>query len=224
MDVGRILERFDQLISLGQGVLDQARQAKFDSYNDTIWIEGQYHEWRLASLSLIENLFGAESRFFTAYRLPEWFNVNDETKAAINKSLAAMRAARSEIEFGPLPHVESLVSAEIFEDFLSMAEHLLDQHYVPVVPSLVGAVLEDGLRKICREREHNVQVKESDNLASLNTKLFDAKVYSALVRKKIDVWTMLRNNADHGKFESNLEEDVRQMLEGVRQFLASHIK
>ena len=82
-----------------------------------------------------------------------------------------------------------------------MAEHLLDQKYFAVVPSLVGAVLEDGLRKIAKRK--GVTVKQDDNIAGLNTRLFDAKTYSPLVQKKIEVWNSIRNNADHGKFELN---------------------
>jgi len=103
-----------------------------------------------------------------------------------------------------------------------MAEHLLDQKYFAVVPSLVGAVLEDGLRKIAKRKD--LTVKHDDNIAGLNTRLFDAKAYSPLFRKKIEVWNNIRNNADHGKFELNSQQDVGQMLEGVRGFLAEHLK
>jgi hypothetical protein len=97
-----------------------------------------------------------------------------------------------------------------------MAEHLLDQKYFEVVRSLVGAVLEDGLRKIAKRKD--LTVKQEDNIAGLNTRLFDAKACSPLFRKKIDVWNSIRNNADYGKFELNSQQDVGQMLGAFEDF------
>ena len=122
-----------------------------------------------------------------------------------------------------MSNIESLIFGEVFDDFLEMAKHLLESGYIPVVPTLIGAVLEDGLRRISRAR--CIDVKEnSDNIASLNNKLADAKVYGGLVRKKVAVWNEIRNNADHGKFEQLNEPDVRGMLEGVRDFLSTHLR
>jgi hypothetical protein len=42
----------------------------------------------------------------------------------VQKGLGILRAARGEIEFGPLPRLEQLVSGELFEDLLEMAQHL----------------------------------------------------------------------------------------------------
>jgi hypothetical protein len=83
-------------------------------------------------------------------------------------------------------------------------------------------VLEDGLRRIAKN--HGIPVREdSDNIGALNTKLADGSVYSNFVRKKVGLWNDTRNNADHGKFSENTEQDVRQMLEGVRDFLGTHL-
>jgi hypothetical protein len=65
----------------------------------------------------------------------------------IEEGLGILRAVKGELDFGPLPQMEGLISGEIFEDFLDMAEHLLDNNYFQVVPSLVGAVLEDAMRR-----------------------------------------------------------------------------
>jgi hypothetical protein len=62
--------------------------------------------------------------------------------------------------------------------------------------------------------------EDSDNLTSLNSKLFDRSIYDSLMRKQVDVWTAIRNKADHGKFEDLSSHDAKHTLEGVRQFLS----
>jgi len=63
---------------------------------------------------------------------------------------------------------------------------------------LTGAVLEDGQRKIADA--NSVKLKAKKDLSSVNGKLVSAGVYNNLVRKKIQVWIVVRNNADHGYF------------------------
>jgi hypothetical protein len=54
--------------------------------------------------------------------------------------LAILEAAKEELGYGPLSKIESLVSAEIFTDFLDMAQHLLEAGYKDPSASLIGAV------------------------------------------------------------------------------------
>ncbi|MDQ6985209.1 MAG: hypothetical protein Q9M91_02850 [Candidatus Dojkabacteria bacterium] len=67
--------------------------------------------------------------------------------------------------------MKQLAFSEIFTDFLEMASHILSQGYKDPAASLIGAVLEDGLRKLCQAND--IKVKTSDDIASLNTKLAD---------------------------------------------------
>jgi len=220
----RIIQRLWALVIKGeqaQRATDEASQYPNSQKNRAA--ESIYVEWRLSSLSFVENLVGTESRYFAALaNTSEDFEHLPLMVSNISRGLASLRALREEVEFGPVVGIEGLVSAEIFDDFLEMAEHLWQQHYVAVVPSLVGAVLEDGLKRIARRR--SVTVKEEDSIAGLNSRLFDAKAYSVLVRKKNEVWNTIRNNADHGKFDLNSNHDVEHMPEGVRDFLAAYLK
>ncbi len=218
----RIVQRLSTLIVEGYGVIGATSGDWIGDVKPKPSVQGMYLQWRLGSQSFFGTIFNPDNVYVEAFGLisaaPNMTNLASE----VEKGLGILRAAQTEIDFGALPGIEALFSAEIFEDFLSMAEHLLDQKYFAVVPSLVGAVLEDGLRKISKRK--GVTVKQDDNIAGLNTKLFDAKAYSPLFRKKIEVWNSIRNNADHGKFELNSQQDVGQMLEAVRGFLAEYLK
>jgi hypothetical protein len=210
----KMTQRLQQLINLGEVALT----AKPLNQNVS---QGKYNEWRLASVSFLRKVLGASDDYckFFDQRVDE---VPNDRARNIEEGLGILRAVKGEIDFGPLPQIAGLISGEIFEDFIDMAGHLLENSYIQVVPSLVGAVLEDALRRIAQA--HGVPVKpESDNIASLNGKLAEASVYSNFVRKKVALWNATRNNADHGKFSDNSEQDVRVMLEGVRDFLGTYL-
>lgn len=215
----RMVQRLSMLIAAGYGIIG----GESDDGNVEPSVQGMYVEWRLGSQSFLSTVFSPDNVYVEAFgqipaECPNGYHLTRE----VHKGLGILRAAQTELGFGALPGIETLFSAEIFADFLAMAEHLLDQKYFAVVPSLVGAVLEDGLRKIAKRK--GLTVKVDDSIAGLNGRLFDVKTYSPLVRRKIEVWNSIRNNADHGKFEENPEQDVGQMLDGVRGFLAEYLK
>ena len=210
----KITERLQQLIQLGHSYVGYKPAGEDVS-------EGNYHEWRLASVSFLRTVLGASNHYCKFFDERIYPNPAERAKK-IDEGLGILRAVNGEIEFGPLPQIEGLISGEIFGDFLDMAEHLLEQNYVVVAPSLIGAVLEDALRRIAKA--HGIPVKpESDNIASLNNKLADASVYTNFVRKKVALWNAIRDNADHGKFADNGGQDARGMLEGVRDFLGTYL-
>ena len=66
--------------------------------------------------------------------------------------VGVLRALRREYDEGYLTTVKGLVRAEVFADFIGMAEHLLDQDYKDPAAVLVGGVLEGHLRGLCADR------------------------------------------------------------------------
>lgn len=127
----------------------------------------------------------------------------------------------SDIEHGHLRKTADMISAEVFAEFLEMAQHLLEQGYKDPAASLAGAVLEDGLRRIARN--HEITVKGDDNLNSLRDKCAQRKVFNDLVRKQITAWTALRDSADHGHFDQYTTQQVGSLISDVRGFLAQYL-
>lgn len=72
---------------------------------------------------------------------------------------------KEDVELGHLARVRALITADVFSDFLEMADHLLDAGYKDPAASLVGAVLENGLRTVATD--HHITVKTRDDLGSL---------------------------------------------------------
>ena len=209
----QIKTRLDKLIEMGEAVLKTKRLGEWGSVVDS----ASFYQWKASSRSFLSKVFGEESDHYSLYK--------DECKHTsyyyAERGLAILKSAKDDIEAGFLKSLEALVSADIFTDFLEMAEHLLQQGYKDPAASLIGAVLEDGLRKI--SKQEGVKLKSKEDISSLNQKLAQADVYNRLTQKRIQVWNDIRNNADHGNFSEYDSDLVREMLQGVTAFLEQNL-
>jgi hypothetical protein len=129
---------------------------------------------------------------------------------------------RSDVANGYLRRQSDLIGAEVFGDFLDMAGHLLEHEgYHHAAASLIGAVLEDGLRRIARAV--GVEVNPGDDIAVLNNRLVSKDVYNNLVRKQVDLWSAVRNKADHAEWDQYTVDQVKDMYTGVTRFMAERL-
>ena len=81
------------------------------------------------------------------------------------------------------------IRTEVESDFLAQARRLLDEGYKDPAAMLLGAVLEDTLRQLCRM--HNVQ--EGRNISSMNEPLRQAGVYGLPTKDQVTAWAAIRN-------------------------------
>jgi hypothetical protein len=120
---------------------------------------------------------------------------------------------------GYLSTVQGLIRAELFADFLEMAEHLLHQGYKDATAVLVGGVLEEHLRALCSIRSVPTSVSGRPKKAdAMNSELTAAGAYNKLDQKSVTAWLDLRNKAAHGEYGQYTSEQVATMLSGVREF------
>lgn len=136
----------------------------------------------------------------------------------------ALKALRADYAAGHLQRVEEIVQADLFADFLEMAEHLLTQGYKDPAAVLVGGVLEEHLRKLCIRSgiltTHGGRPKKAD---TMNAELAAAGIYNKLDQKSVTAWLDLRNKAAHGHYAEYNTEQVRGFLQGVRDFAARNL-
>lgn len=131
-----------------------------------------------------------------------------------------LRALRTAYEAGYLATVTELVHAELFVDFLEMADYLLSEGYKDPAAIIGGSVLEEHLRQL--SVKHGISVttggkpKKSD---LLNAELASAGVYTKLDQKSVTTWLDLRNKAAHGKFTEYNKQQVEFLLQSVRDFI-----
>ena len=119
--------------------------------------------------------------------------------------------------------LQEIVHADVFSDFLSMAEYLLSTRYKDPAAVLGGGVLEEHLRLLCNKNRIPITVgTKSKKADAMNTELTKANVYDSNQQKIVIAWLGTRNSAAHGDYSKYTEAVVQQYLAGIREFIARY--
>ena len=150
-----------------------------------------------------------------------WVRENYHLKSQLPHLMSIVDALRHDYAAGALAPISDLIRAEVFDDFLEMASHLLDQGYKDPAAVMAGSVLEQHLRTLCDRvgipTLANGQPKKAD---LLNSELATKSTYNKLDQKNVTSWLGLRNDAAHGHYERYNAEQVRILILGIRDFTA----
>ena len=134
-----------------------------------------------------------------------------------------LKALIAELKSETLNDAHDLAHAEVFGDFLSMAQYLLGKGYKVAAAVIAGSSAESHLRRLAVKNGVQIENAKGDPLngGALNDELAKAKVYDGTSQKLILGWQGLRNDAAHGK-KTNEELDVNQiqgMITGIQNFM-----
>lgn len=135
-----------------------------------------------------------------------------------------LRALRHDVSAGNLTSVQELIHANMFADFLGMAQHLLEEGYKDPAAVLIGGVLEEHLRKLCLKNDIPIEVEPGrpKRAGAMNADLARENVYSGLDQKSVTSWLGLRNKAAHGEYDAYTGQQVSFLLQQVQDFLTRH--
>ncbi len=216
MNLEDLIQRIDQLIKSADEVIQTEAMEEYVTYVD----EELFHAFRSASLSFLSMTFGKDHTYYDEFNSRA--NHSDPSCAQVGRGI--LSAAREELSGGWLTTTKGLISAEIFSDFIEMAQHLLEEGYKDPAAVMAGSVLEEHLRQLCQKhgipaeatKKDRPQPKKAD---ALNTELVKKKVYNQLDQKQVTTWLDLRNKAAHGKYPEYTKEHVSQMLQGLSNFM-----
>ncbi len=211
-------DRLEDLIVEGEKVIAGAT----GRLHSDIYIErsksADLHAWVTKVENLLRTVFGEQSAHFIHY-----------SKFAYNKGknylqnigdivpiIGILRGALDDLEKGFLARQEFIISAALFDDVLSQAEHLCENGYKDPAAVLGRVVLEDALRRIARA----ASVDDTAKASAINDELKKAGRYNQPQWRMIQAWLDIGNAAAHGKFGQYSQQDVAKMLEGIGGFLA----
>ncbi|MBP9811144.1 hypothetical protein KBF38_22760 [bacterium] len=214
----KIIERLDKAISAGSAVVNSPGFNRY--YAD----QGLYFAFKAHGLACLVDVLGANHSYTKSF---EKMFVEDGRRSEAEGGQRLLQTVREEFQAGYLHSVKELINAEVFSDFIEMAEYLLTQGYKDPAAVLGGAVLEEHLRKLCDKNE--IPLTTLDNKGDtrkkqanvLNDDLAKAGVYTKVQQKAVTGWQGIRNEAAHGNFQAYSSEEVRLMLSGITAFVAT---
>jgi hypothetical protein len=216
----RVLSRLQELIQLGE----QVKQTRYSKSVGGMTVIGDAgvdselaHQWGTSCLDLLGRVFGQDSVYYESFQteLPKFHNYSP-----VGHASGVLKAARDAYEHGHLFDTRTLIEAEVFDDFLEQAEHLLDAGYYQPAAVVIGSVLEDGLRKLCAK--HEIPLAAKPKLDTMNAALAKHSAYNKLTQKRVTTLADVRNKAAHGDWGEFTSDDVEDMLRNVRQFMETH--
>jgi hypothetical protein len=221
MKLADFLRRVEEVIGLGQQALATKESDKCQGTSMS-WVSPEkFATFRAAALSLLTNLYGERHPYYVDFNA----KVTARTPQDVETGVGILSAVKGELCGGWLITARGLISAEIFADFLEMAEYLLEEHYKDAAAVIVGSSLEEHLRQLATK--HGIATTYAKGTATLskkadtlNTDLAGAGAYTKLDQKSVTAWLDLRNKAAHGKYSEYNDEQVSLMLQGIRQFIS----
>lgn len=211
----RVLKHLDYLIEEGEKI-KPARVEEIGYQDHEIFKPTDYPQWVSQAENFIHNLLGEKSLYLQRF--------SDYEKVRVGRMTALvslLRGIKHDYENKVLHDFKTVYVAEVFSDFLEMSQQLLDEGRHDPAAMLIGAVLEDGLRKLCDKK--SVAFKKGDQLTTLKDKLLQGRAINSLTAKKLEVWIKLRNHAAHGEFDKYTITDVMEMQKGVSDFVEANL-
>lgn len=216
-----LLKRIDSLIQQGKSVLATKKES---DYVGQLVDMGLQMGFRAASMSFIKNLYGENHPFFKIFDERVKGQAYHEAESGIN----ILKSIRDEVENDWLISLKEMVSAEIFTDFLDMSKYLLENKYKDPAAVMIGSVLEEHLRQLCKKNSVDIEFEKSSGnyvpkkADRLNSDLVKEGVYGGLEQKSVTTWLDLRNKAAHGKYDEYSKAQVDLMYQGVMNFIMTN--
>jgi hypothetical protein len=210
----KLLKRCSDIITLGE---------KSQIANDKMQPDSNANELFYSLKSSLESfiilLYGQDHPHYKIVS-----NVHGSRWFIIKSFLGVLSTIKTEIEEGWLNSIKGIVSAEIFADFLEMADHLLKEKYKDPAAVIIGGVLEEHIRQLSMKNDIETEVqkdgKNSPKKADqLNADLCKIDVYNKLDQKSVTSWLDLRNKAAHAKYNEYTQQQVELMLQAVLDFI-----
>jgi len=184
-----------------------------------------FHKFRSGRLQVLQRAFGKDHDFYESFKAAVL--IDGPWMVHVNIGRAILEKAQEEIDRGWLRKtLPGLISAELFSDYLEMAEYLLSENFKDAAAVIIGSTLEGHLRRLAKAR--NIPLTSSGKKGSrqpkkaeiINQDLHKADAYDLTEQKQITAWLGRRNDAAHGDYGKYTADQVRHMLEGVRNFIA----
>lgn len=135
-----------------------------------------------------------------------------------------LQALRDDIEAGYLGTVEAEIHADVFSDFLTMAEEWHGAKSKDAAAVIAGSVLEEHLRKLAAANGLSVESGDGRPVSAdrINSDLVKANAYNKIEQAQVTAWLAVRNRAAHGKYAEYDAGQVASLIRDVRGFVIRH--
>jgi hypothetical protein len=191
-----------------------------------------YGQWSSEGLNIIKSFAGKESEFYHELkgRISKTSDIlvgvgstrNPIARTAIQNCSGIIKGFKQAVEGGWLEDQREKLRVELYSDMLELGQILLkgdEKGYQPAAV-IFGMVLEDKLRKLCKQ--HQISMDDKETIETLNMKLYKEGVYKVSEKDRVTIVGRVRNHAGHARWEQFAKSEVEDMHRTVVNFLAQY--
>jgi len=217
----KLLERLNRVFRKGE---EAKRSINVHSLGDSTIDSHLFYGFRSAALFFLESNFGKSNLYYKEF---EGITQRPREQTLLS-GYEILKSLKEDIENDYITSLRSIVSAEIFSDFLEMADYLLKKEFKDPAAVLIGGVLEEHLRQLCTKHEIPITKQKNDNnevpkkAAEMNSDLYKNEKYDKVMMQSVSAWLTIRNDASHGNYNNYNAQQVRNMYEGVMDFISRY--
>ena len=223
----QVLTRISLLITkglaLGTTVVRESDDPDWDPFGSDFVDWGKYSAWNVQCTLFLDEFLGPDHLYTQTFHR----NLGQHYNSGVVSGCEILETIREDVQNGYLAGYREKVRADVFDDFLEMAEYLLSDGFKDPGAVLAGGVLEEHLRNLCVKHGVDTEIqigqsmrpKKSDRM---NADLAKMAVYSGNEQKQVTAWLAIRNSAAHAKYNEYSGPDVEYLLRGLRSFLSRY--
>jgi len=184
----KIISRLNELIEVGYEIEKTKKIPPPNVFGSDSTVDSQAaNQWHASTKNILAKALGKDSEH---YQLFDTCCKKAVTYSPLHKGIGILKAAKEDYEQGYAQDIRNLVAAELFSDFLDQAEELLEAGFFGPSAVLVGAVLEDNMRKLCSI--NSIKLPEKPKLDYMNAQLTKANYSYCQYSQFCSTWEMVR--------------------------------
>lgn len=180
--INKYASRINEIIDLADRTLATKQTIGGERFRTTSVNSELFYEFRTTSLSFILNLYGENHPFFFDFNR----QVVQSNPSDTIEGRGILKSIKAEIDGGWLVTLKGLVSAEIFSDFIEMADYLLKEGYKDPAAVVIGSVLEEHLKQLCSKNGIPTEDIKSGKLVPKKADLLNSELSGKAVYNKLD--------------------------------------
>ncbi len=210
--------QINQLQRLLDTHADMQRRSQYNDLSDLPKVDRQ--GLVTSSIAAIHRISGDNSTY--SKEIEKVQSLNKYLHEHTSDIMGIVSALKYDIENGYLQSLVEIIHADIFSDFLDMANHLNENGYKDAAAVIAGSTLENHIKQLCDK--HGIDINDEKakpkKASSLNVELTKENVYEKLDSKNVTAWFDLRNKAAHGNYSEYNTDQVKLLISSIQDFIA----
>lgn len=213
----QITDRFENALARGSDLQNRVRLDE----SGWKWVDSEaFNHWQSQTQTLLRSIFGQDSDYARNFETATTHKgVPIAQLHYVEGGMGVLNGAAEDFRRNWIGSYPERLRADVFEDLLEVAEHLLGEGFVDAAVVSAGGALEVHVKKLAQK--YGVPL---GRVATMNQALWREKgAYTQPEWRSVDSWYDLRNAAAHQDENApRSAPQVQLMIAGVRDFIVRH--